>query len=275
MIGAPDGRHRAARAIFALAVAVVCLGSVAFAATRPDRDRPQGQKKGQRHQSRGERPPRPRFIEVPPVGGVDPDAQFRFHVEPRNVAPAEPGPSRAPAPPAVRWRQFQCRLDGGEWSSCSSPRRLTDLEPGEHSFAVRALNRRGLAGLAAHYRWSQREPMEFTVELLGSLQPLMPGDPPQPLPVRISNPNPVPIEVVGLTFSVAPGAPGCVADPNFAIFPSSLAPSAPLGVPAGGSVSLPSPGATAPALALRELAADQNACQGSSVQLHFSGQARG
>jgi len=277
MFGAPNGQHRAVRAIFALTVAVACLASVAYAATRPDRDRPRGEKKSHQQRNRGERPPRPRFIEVPPAGGIDPDTQFRFHVAPPPARPGSPAPDR-PAPSAPRWRQFECRLDGGQWAGCSSPRRLVGLGPGEHSFAVRALNRRGLAGPAAHYRWSQAQPpqpMGFSINLLGSLEQLMPGEPPQQLPVRIDNPNPVPIEVVGLTVSIAPDAPGCAGDPNFAVTASNLSPAAPLIVPAGGSVSLPTPTATAPTLALRELPFDQNACQGTTVQLHFSGEARG
>jgi len=273
MTGAPDGRHRAVRTIFVLTVAVACLGSVAYAATWPDRDRPRGEK-GQQGRNRGERPPRPRFIEVPPAGGVNPDTQFRFHVAPPPQAPGRPAPG-ASAQATPRWRQFQCRLDGGDWEKCSSPRRLVGLDPGEHAFAVRALNRRGLVGLAAHYRWAQLKPMPFTIELLGTLEQLMPGDPPQQLPVRIGNPNPVAIEVIDLTVAVAPDAPGCAGDPNFAVTPSSLSAATPLSVPAGGNVSLPTSAATAPTLALRELPFDQNACQGTAVQLHFSGEARG
>jgi hypothetical protein len=285
MVGAPNGQHRAVRAIFALAVAVACLGSVAYAASRPDHARPHGEKKKQgkkKQQAQGQdkRPPRPRFIEVPAAGGVEPDTQFRFHVAPRPSVPGRPGADQA-APPAPRWRQFECRLDGGAWEDCSSPRRLTALAPGEHSFAVRALNRRGQSGPAAHYRWAQAQPPQpaesvtFSIELIGSLAPLMPGDPPQQLPLRISNPNSVPIEVTSLAVGVAPDAPGCPGDPNFAVTPSSLSPAAPLSVPAGGSVELPTAEATAPTLALRELPFDQNACQGTTVQLHFSGEARG
>jgi len=35
---------------------------------------------------------------------------------------------------------FQCRLDGGEWSACSSPQTYSDLVDGPHTFKVRALN---------------------------------------------------------------------------------------------------------------------------------------
>lgn len=101
----------------------------------------------------------------------------------------------------------------------------------------------------------------------------MPGAPPQQLPVRIGNPNPTSIEVTSLTVAVAPSPPGCPADLNFAVAPADLTPAAPLSVPAGGSVSLPA--AAAPTLALRELPSDQNACQGATVHLVFSGEARG
>jgi len=38
---------------------------------------------------------------------------------------------------------FQCRLDGGEWTGCSSPQSYGGLADGPHSFEVRALNKPG------------------------------------------------------------------------------------------------------------------------------------
>jgi hypothetical protein len=104
---------------------------------------------------------------------------------------------------------------------------------------------------------------------------MLPGDPPQPLPVLISNPNSVPIEVTSLTVAIAVDPPGCPGDPNFELLPASASPSAPLTVPAGGSVNLPSPAVSAPAIALRNLPVNQNACQGARIRLVFSGQAHG
>ncbi len=268
------GRFRATRAIIALVAAVVCLGGVAFAATRSERAHPHGKKRGH-PAGKAKRPPRPRFIEVPPAVGVGAGFQFRFHVAPPSAQSDGAAPPR-PARPTRRWRQFECRLDGSEWAGCSSPYVLTSLESGEHSFAVRALSPRERSGPAAHFRWLQLEAKPFTIDpLFSSLEELMPGAPPQQLPVRIENPNPVPIEVTGLTVTVSPDRPGCAADPNFMVVPSSLTPAAPLGIPAGGSVTLPSPAATAPTLELRELPVDQNACQGATLGLTFSGEARG
>ncbi|HET7119790.1 MAG TPA: hypothetical protein VFI17_00910 [Solirubrobacterales bacterium] len=269
------GHSRAARAFIALAVAVACLSGVAYAATRPEQGRPLGNKAVHPTPKDSHGPPRPRFIEVPPSGGLDPDVQFRFHVPP----PEQPATAGGPGPGVARpapWRRFECRVDGGEWRGCSSPVRLQALQPGGHSFAVRALNRRGLNGEVARYRWALLEPRDFTIEpLVSTLDALMPGAPAQQLPVRVENPNPVPIEVTSLTVAVAPAAPACAADPNFAVTPSSVSPTSPLTVPAGGSTTLPSAAATAPTLALRELPVDQNPCQGTSVRLDFSGEARG
>jgi hypothetical protein len=270
------GRNRTTRALIALVVAVTCLGGVAYATTLSEQSRPHGKKGKHPPRQRGQRPSRPRFIEVPASGGVDSDPQFRFHVAPAERGTTAPGAGPgAPQQPA-RWRRFECRLDGSEWDGCASPYLLRELEPGDHSFAVRALNRRGFGGAVARYRWALLEPREFSVEpLTGALEELMPGAPAQPLPVRISNPNPAPIEVTSLTVAVVPEPSACPADPNFEVTPSSLSPAAPLTVPAGGSASLPTATATAPAVAMRELPADQNACQGATVRLDFSGEARG
>ncbi|MFL5833435.1 MAG: hypothetical protein ACJ76B_05600 [Solirubrobacterales bacterium] len=277
MSGAPSNRYRrAARAIVALAVAVACLGGVAFAATGLDQAKPAAEKPAaERPRSPGDGPPRPSLIEVPAAVGVDPDTQFRFHVAPPQGKPGEPA-TGTPAQPGARWRRFECRFDGDEWSPCSSPHVLVGLDTGLHSFAVRALNRRDQFGKAAHYRWTQLEPMEFTIDpLFGELPELMPGDPAQQLPVRISNPNPAAIEVTSITVSVTPDRPGCAADPNFAATAAGLTPEAPLAIPPGGSATLPSATAGAPTLALRELPVDQNSCQGASLHLVFSGEARG
>lgn len=269
------GRSRAARAFVALAVAVACLSGVAYAATRPEQGQLREKRAVQPAGKPGQGPPRPHFIEVPLDGGVDPDVQFRFHVPPpeQRAGSARPGP--ADPQPAGR-RRFECRVDGGDWRDCASPYRLRALQPGAHSFAVRALNRRDVGGAVARYGWGLLEPREFAIKpLVNTLDALMPGAPAQQLPVRVENPNPVPIEVTSLTVTVAPAAPACAASPNFAVTPSSVSPASPLRVPAGGSATLPSAAATAPTLALRELPVDQNPCQGTSVRLDFSGEARG
>jgi hypothetical protein len=269
------GRRRAARALVALAVALACIGSVAYATALSERSRPQEKKGKHPARGQGQRPPRPRFIEVPASGGVEPDSQFRFHVAPPDQRTEVPVPG-AGAPGQAQWRRFECRFDESDWDRCGSPYRVRGIKPGEHSFAVRALNRRGLSGAVAHYRWAVLEPQDFRiVSLTGELEELMPGEPAQQLPVRVDNPNPAPIEVTSLTVTVTPDAPDCSGDSNFAVTPSNLSPAAPLVVPAGGSVSLPSGGATAPTVAMRELPVDQNACQGATVRLAFSGEARG
>jgi len=273
----PD-RASAIRALIASTAVAALLGSAfAYAQTRSvgqgkHDDRGRGAKKQRRL------PPRPRLIETPTPATVGASGQFRFHVAPRAGAPAEGGPSEGAGAPAPeqRWRGFECRLDGEDWVRCASPRRLRDLQPGDHSFAVRALDRDERHGPAAHYGWAQLAPQRFTVEPLGEpTAELMPGAPAQPLPVRIANPNPVPIEVTGLTVAIAADPPGCPSDPNFELAPAGISPAAPLSLPPGGSVGLPSAGVAAPAIALRELPIDQNACQGATLPLVFSGEAHG
>lgn len=257
----------------ALVAVCACLGSVAYAASRPAGERLRIASPRKVNPGKTQGPPRPELIEVPPASAVGDDYRFRFHIPPPQAAgPGAPGPAGPRS--AAKRRRFECRLDGSGWKDCASPLVLPALDPGDHSFAVRGLSRRGRQGAVAYYRWSQLQPMAFTVEpQVGRLEALMPGDPAQPLPVRVGNPNPVPIEVTGLTVAVTPDPPDCPADPNFAVTPAALSPAAPLGVPAGGSAEVPA--AAAPTLALRALPSDQNACQGATVHLVFSGEARG
>ncbi len=43
---------------------------------------------------------------------------------------------------------FQCRLDGGAWGACTSPRTYTELADGSHKFEVRAIDNAGNADAA-------------------------------------------------------------------------------------------------------------------------------
>ena len=51
--------------------------------------------------------------------------------------------------------QFQCRLDGGDFSPCSSPQEFGNLPEGSHTFEVRAFDSKGnVDGSPAVYTWT-------------------------------------------------------------------------------------------------------------------------
>jgi hypothetical protein len=262
------GRGRWLRAILALAIASACLGAVAYAAIRPER------------QASGERLLEARLLEVPAASSTAAEPQFRFHVPPRargDNPPLLPGSGGG----RKSSRRFQCRLDNGRWETCSSPHRLGGLATGEHFLAVRAFNRDDRAGPAASYTWRQLapsspaaevDPKQFTIETPEAPHDLFPGDPAQAVPLLIANPNPVAIEVTSLTVAIAADSPACPAE-NFRLTQSSVSPAAPLTVPANGSVSLPT--AAAPAIAMLNLPVNQDGCRSAEVPLVFSGEAHG
>src|SRR5262249_28322929 len=138
------------------------------------------------------------------------------------------------------------------------------------------LDRRGRLGRPARFRWRVLEAMDFTIEpRLGGLADLYPGAPAQALPVTVVNPNPVPIYVTPLTAPATAGQPACASAENLILGAAGLPPTAPLGVPASGSASLPAPGAAAPTIQLRDLPVNQDACQRARFPLAFAGTARG
>jgi hypothetical protein len=288
------GSGRTVRVIIALTAVSACLGAAAYAATRPERattslagSKPvRGAPQHWGHASAGdgeEALPRPVLIEYPEAISAVAETQFRFHVPPRTQGPINPTPQSAPSGEPTSRRRFQCRLDDGDWRACSSPYRLAGLLPGGHYFAVRAFNRAGRPGPAVSYSWRQVEassgteegtPKPFSIELQSELGHLYPGDPVQPVPIRIVNPNPVPIEVTSVTVAIASEPPNCSAA-NFLLTPSSAAPTAPLTVPAHAAVGLPTPTTSAPAIGMLNLPVNQDPCRGVDVPLVFAGEAHG
>jgi hypothetical protein len=203
------------------------------------------------------RPPRPRIGGRPEKVSAAATARFTFSARGRGL-------------------RFQCRLDGGGWTGCRSSLTFSGLAAGEHSFSVRALDRRGRRGAAARYQWLLVEPKPFAIEpQLGDLDDLYPGAGAVALPVRLSNPNAVPIFVTSLRVGVSADPPGCESATNLELIPAGASSAAPLVLPAGGTVSLPAAGVSAPAIALRDLPVDQDACQDAEFSLVFSGEAHG
>jgi hypothetical protein len=118
------------------------------------------------------------------------------------------------------------------------------------------------------------ESTPFSIQLAGELEDLHPGYPEQPLPVLVTNPNRSAIEVTSLTVAIAEPPPGCSAE-NFTLTPSGASTGAPLQVPAGASVRLPTATVSAPSIGMRDLSVNQDACQGVDVALVFDGEAHG
>ena len=175
-----------------------------------------------------------------------------------------------------RAKRFRCRLDRRGWKACRAPIAFSRLTPGTHSFAVRAFDQRGKRSAAAQFRWRVLEPKGFAiVPRLEEIGALYPGAPPVALPVRIDNPNPVPILVTGLRVTATADPPGCARAENLSLLPASLSSTAPLRILPGRSASLPAPGASPPAIQLRDLPVNQDACQNARFPLVFSGEARG
>lgn len=246
---------RTARGVVAVLTAIAGLGAIAYAAA-PRSPTPGSTPKPERIQGAGSLP-RPKITMHPNKLATSTRAKFDFGV-------------RAGKP------RFQCRLDGRSWSACQAPAVYTKLAVGSHSFSVRVLGARGRHGSAARFGWRVLEPMDFSIApQLAGLGALYPGAPAQALSLTITNPNPVPILVTSLQVKSTADPAGCASAENLLLSGSSASAAAPIKVPAGGSLSLPAPGAAAPSIQLRDLPVNQDACQRSQFSLSFSGTARG
>lgn len=256
-------RAAAGKALVALIGATGCLAAVAYAATGPapdlarpavvaraSADPPPGPPSGR------SRPPRPRIVRHPPRTTLSTSVSFGFL-------------TRLPQ------QTLQCKLDGAGWKPCGLRVGYRGLAVGPHRLLVRAESR-GRRSAPARFGWVQAQPQVFLIEPDPSdLSQLYPGAPPVPLPLRLSNPNPAPILVTGLRVVVTADPPGCPGATNLELIPSSASPRTPLRIPAGASIRLPTAGTTPPALALRDLPVNQDACQGARFPLAFSGDAHG
>jgi hypothetical protein len=179
--------RRTTRALPALVVAGCLVAAVAYAA--PDR-RSSGRAAEESRRPASPRPGRPLITRHPEKASTSTTASFSF-----KAARGAP--------------RFQCRYDGSKWKRCRAPFVLGGLAPGEHSFSVRVVGRRGRPSAAARFRWRLFEPQSFAIEpRLASLGALYPGAPAQALPVVLRNPNPVTILVTSVRVAATIEAAG-------------------------------------------------------------------
>jgi hypothetical protein len=245
---------RTTRGAVALLLGLVSLGAVAYAAS-PRGSGPDSAPTQERSPGAATLP-KPKITMHPDKVSPSPSARFGFGVRGRS-------------------QRFQCRLDGRSWTACKSPFAVNRLAVGLHGFSVRVTTR-GKRGKAARFRWRVLEPKDFSiVPQLASLRALYPGAPAQALPLVLSNPNPVPIFITNLQVRATADPAGCASADNLVLSGSSASAAAPIKVPAGATVSLPAPGASAPAIQLRDLPVNQDACRRAQFPLSFSGKARG
>jgi hypothetical protein len=262
--GIAAGGGAAARVLAAFLLAGGCLAAVAYAATDPGSGQSAASadagfrgSAGGAGPPRGPRPPRPLITSHPRSISTAASARFAFR-----------SPGGDPS--------FECRLERGAWKHCRSPLRYAGLGLGGHSFSVRAVGAAGRRGGSTRYRWQRVEAKPFAIEpQLDALGALYPGGPAQPLPVVLRNPNPVPIFVTGLRVVVTADPAGCESAANLELTPSSASVKRPVLLAPRGSASLPSADASPPAIALRDLPVNQDACQGAHFPLVFSGEAHG
>lgn len=166
---------------------------------------------------------------------------------------------------------YQCQLDGGGYSSCTSPKAYTALSVGNHSFSAKAVDAAGnVSAPSTTFAWQIVTVVPFGIE--GDVpNPLYPGVAAQPIPLTLTNTMNVPITVTGLNVSVqSTGASGCQAT-WFAISQSNVSSAASLSVPANGSLVVPS--ANRPSLRMIDSGTAQDACKNAKLTLSYSGSA--
>jgi hypothetical protein len=101
--------------------------------------------------------------------------------------------------------RFECRLDGAAFAACTSPRNLTGLAAGAHTFDVRAIDRAGnLDGAPARSAWTIQEPPPDTFSLAAETASASIGTE-QTVTATIVAPDAKPVMAIPVTFTVIEG----------------------------------------------------------------------
>jgi hypothetical protein len=172
---------------------------------------------------------------------------------------------------------YQCSMENGKFAACTDP--ITYVADtgnnGTHQFAVEGIDAAGNVSSATSYSWKVNKGSIQGFTIGGNApSPFYPGAPAVSIPVKLTNSNGVPIHVTSLTASLVTGSlpTGCESA-WFQITQSNIAATQTVEVPAGGSVTLPAQGASAPAVQMIDSHTIQDACKGANLTFSYSGSA--
>lgn len=163
---------------------------------------------------------------------------------------------------------YSCQLDRSASQSCSSPWSYSGLAVADHTFQVSAIDAAGNASPAASYSWTVANGAGFAID--GSLaSQLYPGHS-ERVSLTLHNPNNFVIQVQAVSVSIA-DSPGCPSADNFTVTPLY----GPVPVPANGDLAMAGSSyeTNEPVIYMKDLATNQDACKGASLQLSFAGTA--
>jgi hypothetical protein len=201
-------------------------------------------------------PPNPTITSDPPNPSTSTSATFTF-------TDSEAGVS------------FSCRLDSGTWTACTSPATYNGLNANNsHEFSVRAVDAAGNQSGETDFIWKISANVNFTIS--GNAPNLLyPGAPAVSIPVKLTNPNSVPIYITSLKASLlTTGLPAGCESAWFQIAQSNISATQTVLVPANnGSATLPTQGATTPTIQMIDSHTTQNACRGANLTFSYSGSA--
>jgi hypothetical protein len=198
-------------------------------------------------------PPAPVITSAPPNPSTSTTAQFSFSDTATAVS-------------------FKCQLDGGGFSSCSSPVSYANLSDSSHTFSVHAVDQAGNVSTDTSYSWQIVQSGGMPFQISGNAPGLLyPGAAPQTIPVTLTNPNSVPIDVTSVTVSLTSPSGVCDASTNFQLIQSSVSSTQPVVVGANASVTLT--GAQAPSIQMLDTSANQDGCESVKLTLSYTGSA--
>lgn len=174
--------------------------------------------------------------------------------------------------------RFDCALDGSSFIKCgqgtSGAKSYTNLAVKVHTFRVRAITPQARSATKS-YEWkvvTEQPPPSATFAIAGSFCCLHPGVW-NAIDVTFANSTPQAIRVHQLAVSVASSPTNCSAASNIDLQQAPISTSHTVLVPAHSTVHLAL--ADRPKIQLKNLATNQDACQGQSFGLRYAGQASG
>jgi hypothetical protein len=198
-------------------------------------------------------PAAPLLVDYPEDGTSDTTATFTFTGEAGAV--------------------FQCSKEHGPYAPCTSPHTYTPVDlgdNGQHWFEVRAVDAAGNVSAVTSHNWKISKGISFAITGDGAGL-LYPGGAWVDLPLVIHNSKNFTLQVTGITVSVSSSPGGCASETNIELQQSNLSPSNRFAVAANASATLPA--ANRPRIRLKDTGVNQDACQGTTFALAYSGTA--